>query len=87
MDPAAGGAVIRLSDLRGKMIFSLDGKRLGRVHEVHCDHGRISALVCGPGSLLERWTARNNGRRIPWAQVSRIEPSAVIIGPRRPKQS
>lgn len=87
MDTAAGGSVIRLSDLRGKMIRSLDGKQLGRVHEVHCNQGRISALVCGPGSLVERWTARNKGRRIPWAQVSRIEPSAVFIDPRRPKRS
>jgi sporulation protein YlmC with PRC-barrel domain len=73
--------VIRLSDLRDKPIRSLDGKKLGRVHEVHCKGGQVAALMCGPGSFIERWTGRTRGRRIPWEQVLRIEPDAVIIRP------
>ena len=69
MDPAAGGAVMRLTDLRDKKVRTLDGETLGRVHEVHCDGGRIVALMCGPGSLIERLTARKQGRRIPWECV------------------
>jgi sporulation protein YlmC with PRC-barrel domain len=70
---------MRLSDLRGKRICSLDGKTLGRVHEVHCDGRRVTTLICGPGSLIERWTARNAGRRIPWEEVRRIESGRVIV--------
>ena len=79
MDSEEGRAVIRLSDLRDKTIRSLDGEKLGRVHEVHCKDGRVVALMCGPGSLIERWTARSTGRRIPWESVRRIERDAVVV--------
>jgi sporulation protein YlmC with PRC-barrel domain len=70
---------MRLSDLRGKYIQSLDGKSLGRVHEVHCDHGRVVALMCGPASLVERWTAKSRGRRVPWNEVVRMERGTVVV--------
>ena len=71
--------MIRLSDLRDKAIRSLDGNKLGRVHEVHCKDGRVVALMCGPGSFIERWTGRSEGRRVPWEAVRRIEDDAVVI--------
>lgn len=70
---------MRLSDLRGKIVRSVDGKKLGRVHDIHCDGGRVTALMCGPGSLIERWTAQTKGHRIPWETVRRIDSDAVII--------
>jgi sporulation protein YlmC with PRC-barrel domain len=73
--------VIRLCELRDKKLRSLDGERLGRVHEVHCKGGKVVALMCGPGSLIERWTGRKQGRRIPWKAVRRIEHDAIIIAP------
>lgn len=72
---------MRLSDLRDKAIKTLDGKTVGRVHEVHCDKGKIVALMCGPASLIERWTGRKAGHRIPWQAVRRIERDAVIVTP------
>jgi sporulation protein YlmC with PRC-barrel domain len=77
---------MRLSDLRGKTICSLDGEMLGRVHEVHCDGGRVTALMCGPGSLIERWTARKAGRRIAWEEVRRLDPDRVIVAPDKPRK-
>lgn len=71
----------RLSGLRGKKIRSLDGKVLGRVHEVHADGGRVVAIICGPGSLVERLTARAKGRRVPWETVKRIERDTIIVAP------
>jgi sporulation protein YlmC with PRC-barrel domain len=71
--------VIRLSNLRDKAVRSLDGKKLGRVHEVHCQDGRVVALMCGPGSFIERWTGQSEGRRVPWEAVRRIDRDAVII--------
>jgi sporulation protein YlmC with PRC-barrel domain len=70
---------MRLSDLRGKAVRSLDGKSLGRVHEIHCDSGRIVALMCGPASVIERWTAKSKGGRVSWDSVLRIEKGALVI--------
>ena len=64
---------MRLTDLRDKKVRSLDGETLGRVHEVHTEGGKVIAFMCGPGSFIERWTARKEGRRIPWEFVKRIE--------------
>jgi sporulation protein YlmC with PRC-barrel domain len=77
---------MRLSDLRDKKVRSLDGETLGRVHEVHCDGGRVTALMCGTGSLIERWTARRQGRRIPWEAIRRIETDAVVVTPDPPQK-
>jgi len=71
--------VTRLSDLRGKKIRSLDGKALGRVHEVHANGGRVVAIMCGPGSLVERLTARTKGRRVPWEMVKRMDRDTIIV--------
>ena len=78
--------MIRLSDLRDKNIATLDGEALGRVHEVHCDGGRVVALTCGPASFIERWTDRGEGRRIPWECVRKIERDRILVAPDPPKR-
>ena len=70
---------MRLSDLRNKKIRTIDGKTLGRVHEVHCEQGLVTALMCGSRSLIERWTARQQGRRIPWECVREVGPDEIIV--------
>ena len=77
---------MRLSDLRDACIRSLDGERLGRVHEVHADGGRIVALMCGPASLLESLTGKRGGRRIPWECVCRIADGEIFVTPDSPKR-
>ena len=77
---------MRLSDLRDKKVLSLDGEMLGRVHEVHCQRGKVVALMCGPGSFIERWTARKEGRRIPWEAVRRIDSKGVTVTPDPPQK-
>lgn len=77
---------MRLSDLRDAKIRTLDGETLGRLHEVHCDGGRVIAIMCGPGSFIERWTARKHGRRIPWEYVKRIERGLVTVAPDPPQR-
>ena len=70
---------MRLSDLRDRKVRSLDGETLGRVHEVHVEGGTVTAIMCGPGSFIERWTGRNAGRRIPWECVKRIDADALVV--------
>lgn len=70
---------MRLSDLRDAKLRRLDGKLLGKVHEVHCDDGRITALSYGPASFLERLTANSRGKRIAWGCVRRVERDQIIV--------
>jgi sporulation protein YlmC with PRC-barrel domain len=77
---------MRLSDLRDKKIRTLDGDILGRVHEVHCEAGRVTALMCGPGSFIERLTARRAGRRIPWECVRKVDRDQIVVTPDPPQR-
>ena len=86
MDSEVGGAVIRLSDLRDAKVRTLDGDVLGRVHEVHCEAGRIVALTCGPGSFIESLTAKKHGRRIPWEYVRKVKHREVTVTPDPPQR-
>lgn len=75
---------MRLTDLRDKKVRTLDGETLGRVHEVHCDGGRVVALMTGPRSFIERLTAKKKGRRIPWDCVLKVEPTQIVVVPNPP---
>lgn len=78
---------MRLSDLRDKKVRTLDGELLGRVHEVHCDGGRVTALMCGAGSLIERLIDRRAGRRIAWECVRRINDREIVVTTDPPKKA
>ena len=77
---------MRLSDLTDAKVRTLDGDVLGRVHEVHCDGGRIVALTCGAGSFIERLTAKKHGRRIPWEYVRKVKHHEVTVTPDPPQR-
>ena len=77
---------MRLSDFRDKKVKTLDGETLGRVHEVHCDKGMVTMLTCGPGSFIERMTARTHGRKIPWECVRRIDAHQILVTAEPPKK-
>ena len=74
---------MRLTDLQNKMVYTLDGERLGRVHEVHCENGVLIALKVGAGSFIERMTAKTKGRRVPWDQVAKVERERIVVRPQR----
>jgi sporulation protein YlmC with PRC-barrel domain len=77
---------MRLSDLRDKKIRAADGALLGRVHEVHCERGRVVALMCGSVSLIERWTAHKHGLKIPWERVRTVDEDQITLAPDAPKK-
>jgi len=72
--------VIRLSALRDARLVTEDGQKLGRVHEIRAEDGRVTALDCGPGGFIERLTARGTGRRIPWEKVRKIDGKVIVVG-------
>ncbi|HEY6047557.1 MAG TPA: PRC-barrel domain-containing protein [Sphingomicrobium sp.] len=77
---------MRLSDLRDTKVRTLDGKVLGRVHEVHVEGGRVVALICGVGSFIESLTARSHGRRIPWECVRKADREEILVVPDPPQR-
>ena len=77
---------MRLSDLQDKKVRGLDGETLGRVHEVHCEKGVVTAIMCGPGSFIERLTAKKKGRRIPWECVRKVTDREVVVTPDPPQR-
>ena len=77
---------MRLTDIRDKEVRTLDGERLGRVHEVHCERGVVTALMVGPGSFIERLTARQKGRRVPWDCVRKIDADRILVTPNPPQR-
>lgn len=78
---------MELCDLWDAEVRTLDGERLGRVHDIEADGGRIVALVCGPASLIERLTAKKDGRRIPWEWVKRVSKDGIVVAPDPPKRN
>jgi sporulation protein YlmC with PRC-barrel domain len=78
--------VIRLSDLNGKRVRTLDGKSLGRVHDVHCKDGKVVAFKVGAASFIERMTARTHGRRIPWESVVKVERDRIVVSDPPPNE-
>ena len=86
MDSAEGSVLMRLSDLRDKVVRTLDGEKLGRVHDVHSDKGKVTALMVGPGSFIESLTARKLGRRVPWECVRRVDAREVVVTPDPPQR-
>jgi sporulation protein YlmC with PRC-barrel domain len=78
---------MRLSSLRGSRVRTLDGETLGRVHEVHCDGCRITAIVAGPGALIEMLTAKKKGRSIPWECVRKIGRGEIVVTPDPPQRT
>ncbi len=77
---------MRLSGLRNTKVRSVDGEFLGRVHEIHCDGGKVVALTCGAGSFIERLTARKHGRRIRWEYVRKVARAEIVVAPGPPQR-
>ena len=78
---------MRLSDLRDRPVLGPDGERLGRVHDVHCEKGKVTALMCGVGGFIERWTGKKEGRRIAWEMVKRIDEKGIVVSPGSPQKT
>lgn len=70
---------MRSSDLQGKRVVTVSGKRLGRVDEIHLKGDEVSALTYGGGGLLQRFTSTRRGHRLAWADVQRITDREIVV--------
>ena len=70
---------MRLCDLYDARVRTAGGERLGRVHEVVVEDGRVKELGVGPANLLERLSGRRRGRHVAWDKVKKIERGTIIV--------
>lgn len=72
---------MRLSELYRVPVRDVDGRKLGRLFEIYVIEDEVEAIGCGAGTLFERLTGRNRGRRIPWVAVRAIGPRGIVVDP------
>jgi sporulation protein YlmC with PRC-barrel domain len=71
--------MIRSAQLQGRLVVAEDGRRLGRVDEIHVRDGEVTVLTLGPGGLLERFRASSRGHRVAWDRVQRITEREIVV--------
>ena len=71
--------MIRSAQLQGASVRREDGRRLGRVSEIHVQGGEVTMLIVGASGLLKRFTASPAGRRVRWDQVQRITAREILV--------
>jgi sporulation protein YlmC with PRC-barrel domain len=71
--------MMRLSDLEAKCVVGEGGETVGRVFEVHVEHGCVTALICGGAGFWERLTGKAMRRRIGWERVRSIRGAQIVV--------
>ena len=71
--------MIRSAELQGRRVVAEDGRRLGRVEEIHVRDGAVTVLTLGPGGLLERFRGSSRGQRVAWDEVLRVTPREIVV--------
>ena len=70
---------MRLGELYNAPVRTVDGKKLGRVHEVYAEAGRVTKLGVGAANFLERLFSHRHGRHIAWDKVKKIERGTIVV--------
>jgi sporulation protein YlmC with PRC-barrel domain len=73
---------MRAGDLQGLMVRTEDGRRLGRVSEIHLRGDEVSFLACGRTGWLQRFLPAHGGHRVAWDEVRQVTPAEIVIAPR-----
>jgi sporulation protein YlmC with PRC-barrel domain len=76
---------MRLGELYDAPVRTEDGERLGCVHEVYAEGGRVVKLGVGAANLLERLLYRRRGRQVAWDDVVAIEGGTIIVAAKKRK--
>jgi sporulation protein YlmC with PRC-barrel domain len=71
--------MIRTADLQGKHVRGEDGRRFGRVNEIHVEDGDVTVLVCGGRGLWQRFRASRGGHRVRWKDVVRLDAREILV--------
>jgi sporulation protein YlmC with PRC-barrel domain len=71
--------VIRLSDFDDRIIRTVDGEPLGRVHDVIIEGGQVRSLEYGLRGFIERLRGHGHSNRIAWSDVVDVRNDAIIV--------
>jgi sporulation protein YlmC with PRC-barrel domain len=75
--------MIRLHQFDNARVRTESGESLGHVHEVHVKDGQVTALVCGPGGLIQRMASSRSGKRVKWADVTAVTKDGIVVRDRK----
>jgi sporulation protein YlmC with PRC-barrel domain len=70
---------MRLGRLYDATVRTAGGERLGTVHEVTIEAGRVKEIGVGAANFLERLFGRRRGRHVAWEKVKKIEGRTIIV--------
>ena len=70
---------MRLCELYDAHVRTAGGAKLGRVHEVIVEDGRVTELGVGARNILERLMGRRRGRHVKWEKVKKIERGTIVV--------
>jgi sporulation protein YlmC with PRC-barrel domain len=70
---------MRLGELYNAPVRTTKGERLGRVHDVTIEAGRVKELGIGAANFLERLFSHRRGRHIAWEKVKKIEGGTIVV--------
>jgi sporulation protein YlmC with PRC-barrel domain len=70
---------MRLARLYCATVKTSRGERLGKVHEVIVEGGRVKEIGVGAANVLERLFGRRRGRHVAWEKVKKIEGRTIIV--------
>jgi sporulation protein YlmC with PRC-barrel domain len=70
---------MRLGELYDMPVCTEDGERLGAVHEVYAESGRVVKLGVGAANFLERLLYRRRGKQVPWEDVVAIKSGTIVV--------
>jgi sporulation protein YlmC with PRC-barrel domain len=76
---------MRLGELYDAPVRTEEGERLGCVHEVYAEGGKVVKLGVGAANLLERLLYRREGKQVAWEDVVAIEGGTIIVKAKKRK--
>jgi sporulation protein YlmC with PRC-barrel domain len=76
---------MRLGELYDAPVRTEDGERLGCVHEVYAEGGRVVKLGVGAANLLERLLYRRRGKQVAWDDVVAIRDGMIVVAAKKRK--
>jgi sporulation protein YlmC with PRC-barrel domain len=78
---------MRLGEIYDAPVRTEEGERLGCVHEVYVEGGRVVRLGVGAANLLERLLYRRRGKQVAWEDVVAIQAGTIIVAAKKKRKS
>ena len=68
-----------VSQLNQHWVLGADGRRLGRLHELEAENGKVERIVFGRAGFIERMTGWSEPNKRPWSDVVKIDKEGIHL--------